>query len=312
MGPNKSVEMSMMQNAARMISRNLKICLSLFPELLRLRRQLGYRIGMSAMERDTWKASHTTETRKNLKQILNKYKLPMYLLPFLEWLFLATDDEISRLKAYVRNLSGKTPLAYNYLVMPAMQFRSPFRTGWVTEGGYSVAIMTVEEPGYYQIWGTPTWSTTREPDEEQDFSPATLTRVLQDSGDFVVRGNLDLLDVDSWRALGKFLARVKKGKGMGKPLGLVAGRQKGAMVRRKRVLHGMSWSEIQTLVAEQPAQYNKLHNAYANHMTDRYREEFKQSHAGQDPPSTEQKLVRTNAISNFRRNVKRLVPPQLK
>jgi len=149
-------------------------------------------------------------------------------------------------------------------------------------------------------------------DDNQAFSPMLLKQMLRDSGDFVVRGSLDLFDAHSWRELGKFLSRVKKGKGMGKPLGLVAGRQKGAIVRRKKVLQGMSWQEIQILVAEEPRLYNRLQNDYANHENARYREEFKKSNPGQDPPPTEQRRIRKNAISNFRRYVKKLVLPRVK
>jgi len=314
MGYNKSVEASLMANMIRMVHRNLKICLALLPELSRLRRQLQYWTGMSAVERDTWKASHGEKLRSELKNVLMQFKLPRYLLTFLEWLFLATDEEITQLKAFVRNPRGKAPVAYYYLVMPGFQFSSPFRSGWLTDTGYRVAIMTVEKPGYWQIWGTQMWGDTRDSslDDAQTFSPALFKQMLRDSGDFVVRGNLDLFDAYSWRELGKFLAKVKRGKGMGKPLGLVAGRQKGAVVRRKRVLQGMSWLEIQILVAEQPRLYHRLQNEYANQLTAQYREEFKQSQPGQSPPAEEQRRVRRNAISNFSRYVKKPVPPQLK
>ena len=314
MGPSKSVEVSLMGNMVRMVHRNLKICLALLPELSQLRRRLQYRIGMSAVERDTWKAVHGDKLRGELKKVLMQYKLPMYLLNFLEWLFLATEEEIAQLRAYVRNPRGNAPAAYYYLVMPAFQFTTPFRMGWLTDAGYRVAIMTVEEPGYWQIWGTQMWSDTRDSslDDAQTFSPALLKQVLRVSGDFVVRGNLDLFDAHSWRELGKFLAKVKRGKGMGKPLGLVAGRQKGASARRKRVLRNMSWHEIQVLVAEQPQLYNRLHNEYADFCTAQYREEFKQSYQGQYTPPTEQRRVRKNAILNFARYVKKPVPPQVK
>ena len=297
-----------------MVHRNLKTCLALLPELSRLKRQLQYRTGISAVERDTWKASHGEKLRSELKNVLMQYKLPMYLLDFLEWLFLATEEEVIRLKAFVRNSRGKAPAAYNYLVMPAFQFNSPFRMGWMTDMEYRVAIMTVEKPGYLQIWGSQMWGGTRDlsSDDAGFFSPMVLEKILHDSGDFVVRGNLDLFDAHGWRELGKFLAQVKKEKGMGKPLGLVAGRQKGAIVRRKIVLQGMSWPEIQILVAEQPRLYHRLQNEYANHMNARYREEFRQSHAGQSPPAAEQRRLRKNAISNFGRYVKKPAPPQLK
>ena len=256
MGPSKSIEANLLQNMLRMIHRNLKICLALLPQLSQLRRQLQYRTGIAAVERDTWKASNGEKLRSELKNVLMRCKLPLYLINFLEWLFLATEEEVTRLKAFIRNPRGEVPSAYNYLVMPAFQFNSPFRVGWLTDAGYRVAIMTVEKPGYWQIWGTQMWGgATRDPslgDDTQTFSPAVLKQMLRDSGDFVVRGSLDLFDAHSWRELGKFLDRVKKGKGMGKPLGLVAGRQKGAIVKRKKVLQGMSWQEIQILVAEQP------------------------------------------------------------
>ena len=314
MEPCKSVETNLMGNMVRMVNRNLKICLALLPELSRLRLRLQYRTGISVAERDTWKAAHGEELNDELKNVLKQHKLPLYLLTFLEWLFLATEEEVTRLKAYIRNPRGEAPAAYYHLVMPAFQFNSPFRMGWLTDAGYRVAIMTEEKPGYWQIWGMQVWGDTRDPSlgDALTFSPALLKQMLRDSGDFVVRGNLDLFDAHSWRELGKFLAQVKKGKGMGKPLGLVAGRQKGAVVRRKRVLEGMSWPEIQILVAEQPQLYNRLHNEYANLCTEQYREEFKQGHRGQAPPPTQQRQVRKNAISNFRRYVKRLVPPHLK
>ncbi|GAI77412.1 unnamed protein product, partial [marine sediment metagenome] len=245
--------------------------------------------GTSDIERDNWKDSHCEKLRSELKHVLKHYKLPLYLLNFLEWLFLATEEEVTRLKSFVKNPRGEVPAAYNYLVMPAFQFSSPFRVGWLLDTGYRVAIMTVEKPGYWQIWGTQMWGSdtrSRLLDDTETFSPVLLKYMLRDSGDFVVRGSLDLFDAHSWRELGKFLSRVKKGKGMGKPLGLVAGRQKGAIVRRKRVLQGMSWPEIQILVAEEPRHYNRLQSDYANHENARYREEFRKGHPGQDPAST--------------------------
>ncbi len=106
---SKSIEANLLQNMFRMIHRNLKICLALLPELLRLRRQLQYRTGISAVERDTWKASHGKKLRSELKNVLKQYKLPMYLLNFLEWLFLATEEEIEQLKAFIRNPRGNLP-----------------------------------------------------------------------------------------------------------------------------------------------------------------------------------------------------------
>ncbi|MFC2039714.1 hypothetical protein ACFLTW_00860, partial [Chloroflexota bacterium] len=237
MGTNKSVEANLLQNMFRMINRNLKICLALLPKLSRLRRQLQYRTGISAVERDTWKASNGEKLRNELKNVLLQYKLPLYLLNFLDWLFFATEEEVTRLKAFIRNPRGETPAAYNYLLEPAFQYSSPFRVGWMSDTGYRVAIMTEEKPGYWQIWGTQMWGgDTRDPlsGDALTFSPVLLKQMMRGSGDFVVRGNLDLFDAHSWRELGKFLARVKKGRGMGKPLSLVAGRQKGAIVKRKR------------------------------------------------------------------------------
>jgi len=313
---SKSIEANLLQNMLRMIHRNLKICLALLPKLSQLRRQLQYRPGISTVERDTWKASNGEKLRSELKKVLKWYKLPLYLLNFLEWLFLSTEEEVTRLKAFIKNPRGEVPAAYNYLVKPAFQFSSPFRVGWFTDAGYRVAIMTEEKPGYWQIWGTQMWggdTRNRSLDDNQAFSPVLLKQMLRDSGDFVVRGSLDLFDAHSWREMGKFLARVKKGKGMGKPLGLVAGRQKGAIVKRKKVLNGMSWQEIQILVAEQPQQYNRLQSEYANLCTEQYREEFRQSHAGQSPPAgLEQRQIRKTAISNFRRQVKKLVLPRVK
>lgn len=314
MAYNKSVEANLMANMVRMVHRNLKTCLALLPELLRLRRELQYWTDMSAVERDTWKTSNGEKLRSELKNVLIQFKLPRYLLIFLEWLFLATEEEITQLKAFVRKPQGKAPVAYYYLVMPGFHFSSPFRSGWLTDTGYRVAIMTVEEPGYWQIWGTQMWSDTRESSlgDAETFSPMLLKQTLRCSGDFVVRGNLDLFDAYSWRELGKFLAKVKRGKGMGRPLGLVAGRQKGAVVRKKRILRDMSWAEIQILVAEKPRFYNRLQNEYANLRTERYREEFRRSHEWQAPPLVEQRRVRKNAISNFARYVKKPVPPQVK
>ncbi len=312
---SKSIEANLLQNMYRMIRRNLKICLALLPELSQLRRQLQYRTDIAAVEQDTWKISNGEKLRSELKNVLKQYKLPLYLLNFLEWLSLATEEEVTRLKAFVKNPRGEVPAAYNYLVEPAFQFNSPFRVGWMTDTGYRVAIMTEEKPGYWQIWGTQMWggdTRDRSLGDTQAFSPVLLKQMLRGSGDFVVRGSLDLFDANSWRELGKFLARVKKGKGMGKPLGLVAGRLKGAIVKRKRILQGMSWPEIQILVAEQPRLYERLQNEYANHMNALYREEFRQSKPGQDPPPMEQRRIRKNAISNYRRHVKKPVLPQAK
>ena len=184
--------------------------------------------------------------------------------------------------------------------------------GWLTDAGYRVAMLTIEEPGHWQIWGSRTvYDRDSSMVDMQSFSPLILKHILQVSGDFVVRGNLELFDANSWRELGKFLAQVKKNKGMGRPLGLVAGRQKGAKVRRKKVLRGMRWQEIQIIVAEQPQIYNRLHNEYANHETEQYRKEFKQTNHGQEQPPGELRRVRKNAIQNFARYVKKPVPPVL-
>ena len=312
MGSKKSVEMNLLGNMVRMVRRNLKICLALLHELSRLRRQLQYRTGISAVERDTWKAAHGEELNDELKNVLKQYKLPPYLLTFLEWLFLATEEEVARLKAYVKKPQGETPQGYYHLVGPAVQFNSPFRAGWLIDAEYRVAITTVEKPGYWQIWSTQPWSRDPSLGDPLTFSPVLLNQLLRDSGDFVVRGNLDLFDVHSWRELGKFLAWVKKGKGMGKQLGLVAGRQKGATVQRKKVLDGMSWDEVQILVAQQPQSYIQLQNKYVNSRTRQYKEEFKGIHPGQDPPKTELMRLRESAISNFARHVKKPAVPQAK
>ncbi len=116
---SKSIEANLLQNMYRMIRKNLKICLALLPELSQLRQQLQYRTGISDIERDTWKASHGEKLRSELKKVLKHYKLPLYLLNFLEWLFLTTEEEVTRLKAFIRNPRGKVPVAYNYLVEPA-------------------------------------------------------------------------------------------------------------------------------------------------------------------------------------------------
>ena len=116
---SKSIEANLLQNMFRMIHRNLKICLALLPKLSQLRQQLQYRPGISAVERDTWKDSHGEKLRSELKYVLKHHKLPLYLLNFLEWLFLATEEEVTRLKAFIRNPRGKVPVAYNYLVEPA-------------------------------------------------------------------------------------------------------------------------------------------------------------------------------------------------
>ncbi|MFC2042002.1 hypothetical protein ACFLTV_00660 [Chloroflexota bacterium] len=98
MVPGKSVEVSLMGNMVRMIRRNLKICLALLPELSRLRLRLQYRTGISTVERDTWKAAHGDKLRREPKNVLIQYKLPMYLLTFLEWLFLALDNGLTPMK----------------------------------------------------------------------------------------------------------------------------------------------------------------------------------------------------------------------
>ncbi len=160
---SKSIEANLLQNMFRMIRRNLKICLALLPELSQLKRQLQYRPAISAVERDTWHDSHGEKLRSELKHVLKHYKLPLYLLNFLEWLFLATEEEVTRLKAFVKNPRGEVPAAYYYLVEPAFQFNSPFRVGWMTDTGYRVAIMSEEKPGYWQIWGAQMWgSDTRD------------------------------------------------------------------------------------------------------------------------------------------------------
>jgi hypothetical protein len=315
MGSSKSGLASVMRNLDRMISRNLKICLTLLPELLQLRRRLQYPSDVSAADRDSWQLLHSEELTSELTNMLKRYKLPAYLLPFLEWLFYAIKRGVAPLEVYAKYPSATlSPQVYNLLAMPAFQFNSPFRGGWVSAAGYHVAILTVEENGLWQVWGNQIWSYTRDVStvDSENLSPATLRQILRASGDFVVRGNLDLFDADSWRSIGKFLAQMKKERGMGKPLGLVAGRQKGAVVRLKRVLRGMSWREVQILVAEEPRHYRRLQNEYANLHVKQYREEFKKSHGDKEPPLVEARRVRKNAIINFCRYVKKPAMPQLK
>lgn len=214
MEPSRSVEIDLTANMARMVRRNLRICLALLPELSRLRERLGFQGGMSAAERTGWKASHQEELSSKLKNLLKPFKLPMYFLDFVQWLFLATPEEITQLKTYARDPRGTAPKAYYYLFRPGFQFGSQFRgvaIGLVTDAGYQVAIMTTERPGHWQIWSTVG------PDDDRDniltFSPELLKQMLPTSGDFMVRGNLDLLDSRSWRRLGKSLVNVKKGRG---------------------------------------------------------------------------------------------------
>ena len=84
MGSSKTAWASAMRNLDRMVSRNLKICLTLLPELLQLGQRLQYPSDASAADQDSWQLVHSEELTSELKNVLKRYRLPAYLLPFLE------------------------------------------------------------------------------------------------------------------------------------------------------------------------------------------------------------------------------------
>ena len=289
------------QRQRKVLSRNLKVCFALMPDICQLRQTMRYIPVVDPAERETWKVANNKELLKRLGSLLQKNNLPSYLLQPIQFLFLATDDEIRQLEKYHRYPHGNPPEGYFLFLMPAFQFNTPYRWGWVVDPGYRVAILTVQEEAPWQVWG-----------DTADISLTSLQEMLRASGDFIVRGNLNVFGVDSWRELGVFMAKMKKESGMGKPLGLVAGRQKGRRVRLKRIMRKLSWPEIQMLVVEDPGSVTKLQNEYAHLCVARFREEFSKSHMGQDPPLAEQKLVRKSAISNFARRIKKPIKTHAK
>lgn len=278
-----------------MALRNLKISLTLKPRLIQLKENLGYSSQMSLDEYLAWKQSKANEINNSIKQLLKEFNVPEYQLPIIKWLFEASESDIDELKHYCKNPSGIPPKAYYLLYAPAYEFSAPSSFWWTEETGYRIAVLTREKAGYWQIWG-----------DLRGIPDKAWWSFIQQSGDFVLRGNLDVFDVDSWRRIGKFLSAFKKERSMGIKLGLVAGGQKGRLKAKKYILRDMTWLDIRNIVAQEPRKYNQLCNEYANAKRKEFVEGYEARYRGQLPSVTEQREARRKAIRNFTVNVRKV------
>ena len=111
------------------------------------------------------------------------------------------------------------------LCAPAFHFGPPTSLTWPEEAGYQTVVLVKQEGGPWGMWGN-----------LHGISEDARWSLLRKSGDFLVRGNLELFDVASWRRIGKTLSDLKREGHMGERLGLVRGGRKGRSKARKKVL----------------------------------------------------------------------------
>ena len=279
----------------QMALRNLRIALALRPRLLQLKEELGYSPQMSAEEYLTWKELKAGEVTDGIEQLLKDHNIPRYQFPIINWLYEASEADIAELKAYCKKPIGKPLRAYYLLYAPAYQFGSPTSPVWGQDTGYRVAALTREKAGYWCISG-----------DLRGLPGELWWSILQRAGDFVVRGNLEVFDIDSWRRVGKLLGALKKEKHMGGKLGLVAGGQTGRAKARKLVMQDMTWADLQNIVAQDPRQYNRLCNKYASTRQNDFEDRYKAKYGGLSPSMRVQREVRRRAIKNFIVHVKKV------
>lgn len=276
------------------VLRNLKLALRLRPVLAQIREGLGFSIGMTLEQYATWKQENSSGIRIATDSLLEEYKVPGYQMPIIDWIFDASDEEIAELKEYCRKPSGEAPAAYRLLFGAMRQFSSPIGTGWAEETGYKVATLTRDIDGSWQVWG-----------DLRGLPGGSWRTLFKKSGDFVIRGNLDTFDIDSWRRIGRMLGTLKRAKGMGGKLGLVAGARRGKTQKKKIILRGMPWPELTQYVNDHPSEFNPLRNEYASMRLREYENEYRHYHGGTIPPEWEQLKVRYDAIRYFRTHLKK-------
>jgi len=301
MSEKKTGEKSLRPESAlrRMAKRNLRIALAVRPRLLLIKKELGYKAEMSKPEYDTWKESKAEEITNSVLKEIEELSLSLDQVLFINWLFEVTDEEFAKLKDYCNNPKGNPPRSYNLFYSPAFENLSPGGLGWAEETGYRVAITTWEKNMYFKMWG-----------DVRDVPQEAVCSFLQKSGDFVIKGNMDTFDTESWRRIGNMLSSFKRKKGLGKKLGLIPGGKKGRPKGEKHILDDLTWTDIQIVVTQDPKQYNRLCNAYANSKRKEYEEEYKKKHNDQPPSIVLQKEVRKSAIQNFNKHVKKKVIPK--
>jgi len=278
----------------KMAKRNLRIALAVRPRLLSIKKGLGYKTEMSKIEYDAWKESKADEIRNNVLKMVKELSLPMDQLPFINWLFEVTAEEFTKLKDYCNNPKGNPPESYSLIYSPAFEKLSPGGLGWAEETGYRVAVVTWEKNLYWRMWG-----------DVRDVPQKAAWSFLQRSGDFVIKGNLDTFDVESWRRIGNMLSGFKRRKGFGKKLGLIPGGKKGRPIRKKYILGDLTWADIRITVMQDSKQHNQLCNAYATAKRKEAQIRYKQKHGGQSPSLAQIRVARKNAIQNFIKHVKK-------
>lgn len=283
----------------KMAKRNLRIALAVRPRLLSIKKGLGYKIEMSKIEYDAWKESKADEIRNNVLRMVNELSLPLDQLPFINWLFEVTDEEFTKLKDYCNNPKGNPPGSYHLIYSPAFESLSPGGLGWAEETGYRVAVVTWEKNLYWRMWG-----------DVRDVPQKAAWSFLRRSGDFVIKGNLDTFDVESWRRIGNMLSGFKRRKGFGEKLGLIPGGKKGRPKKKKHILGDLTWADIQIAVMQDSKQHNRLGNAYATAKRKESEIRYKQKHGGQSPSLAQLSVARKNAIQNFIKHVKKNVIPK--
>ncbi len=282
----------------KMAKRNLRIALAVRPRLLSIKKELGYKTEMSDIEYDAWKESKAEEIRNNVLRMVRELNLPLDQVLFVNWLFEVTDEEFVKLKDYCNNPKGNPPGSYNLIYSPAFENLSPRGLGWAEETGYRVAVVTWEKNVYWRMWG-----------DVRDVPEKAVWSFLQRSGDFVIKGNLNTLDVESWRRIGNMLSGFKRRKGFGEKLGLVSGGRKGRPKKKKHILDDLTWADIQIAVMQDSKQYNRLCNAYAAAKRKESEIRYQQKHGGQSPSLAQLSVARKNAIQNFIKHVKKNVIP---
>jgi len=270
-----------------MSQRNLKIALALRPKIVDFKNKLGYDSNMSPQNYLQWEQSNAEAIRKGLTKLMKNNGLPTYQMPIVDWLFDANESEVAQLKSYCKKPIGRPPRSYYMLYSPAHEFDSPSGHGWPQETGYRVAILRKEKEGYWQIWG-----------DLRDLPGESWWSFLKQSGDFIIRGNLEAFDVESWRRIGKLLSSLKMESQMGRKLDLIPGGKKGMPRKPKVVMENKTWKDIQNIVAQDPREYNHLLHQYANLRRQDFADKYRIKH-GEAPLLLKQKGERQRAVKNF-------------
>jgi len=280
------------QALRRMAQRNLKIALELRSKFGQLKKNLGFSSDMSSKEYITWKDLKAEEIRDGILQLVKDLNLPMDQLPFINWLFEATDEEIEELISYVNNPEGIPPKSYHLIYTPGYESISIGGPGWSEEIGYRVAVITREKE-HWRIWG-----------DLRDVPEEAWWPFLQHPGDFVIKGNLEVFDVASWRRIGGVLSGLKSQKHLGKKLGLGAGGKKGKGKAKKIILGDWTWEDIQDIVLHDPTKYTELRKAYVDAKCEEFTKGYIKEHSSPPSPELIKKDIQKNAIKSYSAHVK--------